>query len=54
MIELIYYQNGFSIELYEIKHGKKLFIEKFSDREDLLIYIEENFEYAKLYCRDIY
>ena len=48
MIDLYYELNDIYIDLYNIENGKEFFIEQFEDREDLLIYIEKNFDYANL------
>lgn len=47
MIELIYEQKH-KIILYQLYEGIKRYINEFDDREDMLIYIEERFAYAKL------
>jgi len=53
MLELIYEwnQEEYSWLLFELKDGEKYFIDKFDDREDLLIYLEENYTLAKLIIR---
>lgn len=38
----------YEIKLYRIEEGKETYIESFEDREDLLIYIEENYDLADL------
>lgn len=50
MIDLIYCFKGTydGFDLYEIENGKRKFIDSFEDREDLLIYIEENYDLANL------
>lgn len=50
MIELIYKKNHRNLCLYEIKNGITELIKTFSDEEELLLYIESTYEYAKLYC----
>ena len=49
MIDLIYKVIDYEINLYQVCDGEKKFIESFNDREDMLIYIEKNFDLAKLY-----
>lgn len=53
MLELIYEwnQEEYSWLLFELKDGEKYFIDKFDDREDLLIYLEEKYTLAKLIIR---
>ncbi len=50
MIDLIYTYKGayMGFDLYAIINGEKKFIENFADREDLLIYIEKNYNMANL------
>lgn len=50
MIDLIYCYKGNweGFDLFEIENGKRKFIDNFEDREDLLIYIEENYDLANL------
>lgn len=50
MIDLIYTYKGayMGFDLYAITNGEKKFIENFADREDLLIYIEKNYNMANL------
>lgn len=48
MIELYYKLDYDGIGLYELKNGKGEYITKVRDREDLLLYIEENYKCVKL------
>ena len=50
MIELMYEStfDGF-IRLYQLIKGKKEIIEDFGDREEMLLYIEENFDMVAIY-----
>lgn len=48
MNEFIYKLNDNGILLYKIENGNRIPIEKFDDREDLLIYIEKQ-GFSKIY-----
>lgn len=48
MIDLYYEIDGSEIYLYKLEKGNKIYIKAFEDREDLLIFIEKNFDYANL------
>lgn len=48
MVELCYDIHEFDISLYELIEGKKKFIEAFKDREDMILYIERNYDFVKL------
>ena len=48
MIDLCYKYDNFYFWLYKLVDGNKFFLERFEDREDLLIYIEEEFDCANL------
>lgn len=48
MIELYYEIGGDGIALYELINGKGRLITIEDDREDLLMYIEQNYSYANL------
>lgn len=48
MIYLTYRLDDYEINLYKIEEGKEIYIESFEDREDLLIYIEKNYDLASL------
>lgn len=48
MIYLTYEIDSYEIRLYKLEEGKKIYIQSFEDREDLLIYIEENYYSADL------
>lgn len=50
MIELIYKKDYRNIRLYEIKNGITELIKICNSEEELLLYIENTYEYAKLYC----
>lgn len=53
MISLIYEWNEeeYAWLLYELRDGIEYFVEKFDDREDLLIYIEKNYALVNLIVR---
>ena len=48
MIYLTYRLDDYEITLYKIEEGKEIYIKSFEDREDLLIYIEKNYDLASL------
>ena len=48
MAELFYKIEDWEIKLYKLEDGKAYFVADFRDREDLLIYIEENYDMANL------
>lgn len=48
MIELYYEISGDGIALYELTNGKGKLITIADDREELLMYIEQNYSYANL------
>lgn len=48
MIYLMYQLKDNIINLYELKEGKNHYLKSFIDREDLLMWIEENYNMANL------
>lgn len=48
MIYLTYEIDSYEIRLYKLEEGKNIYLETFDDREDLLCYIEKNFDVAEL------
>lgn len=48
MINLCYEIEENYINLFQLHNGLKEFEARFKDREEMLIYIEENFDYTNL------
>ena len=48
MIYLCYEIDENYITLFQLRNGLKDFESRFKDREEMLIYIEENFDYTNL------
>ena len=52
MIELIYMRNGGTepgVKLYKLVDGTEVFVKPFDDVEDMLMFIEDNYDKAILY-----
>lgn len=51
MIEFMYLtSNGYNpVQLYMLIEGKKVFVKEFDDRDDMLKFIERNYDNAKIY-----
>lgn len=48
MKDFIYTGGITKVSLYEISEGKQVFVKEFHDRNDMLLYLEEQYDYCRV------